>query len=389
MLSAPPIGSYTIAHRTVYVGVEAEPPDRPVSQYYDTETRRIGELEQFAGTRYATDGSPTMVFALARPTIAVAESKFVAQADGGTIGFSLWYAPNLIPRATIILIHGADDETRDMGFLVPYFVTHGLNVVTYDQRGTGLSKGSWRYTGPRSKAQDVLAIIAALRHTSRVDSRRIGVWGFSNGGWTAPIVAAHYPLAFMILKSAPSESITKNVLYEIEQSLREHGKFSETQISRAMTFERVMLHAVETNTGWDAAATALDKAKSQPWFPSMRIPPEIRIPPPAPQLEALQESLVYDPSPALRAVKAPTLAIFGARDKNVDVPDSEARLRSAFARAGMRDFSVQVYPNAGHTLVQSQTGYEDDPALPERSASGYPEGMISWLTARGFAKRSP
>jgi hypothetical protein len=50
----------------------------------------------------------------------------------------------------------------------------------------------------------------------------------------------------------------------------------------------------------------------------------------------------------------------------------------------MRDFTLHVYPNAGHTLKVSATGSQ--PSLPERLTSGYPDVMIQWLSRRGFLR---
>ncbi len=377
-------GAYRLAGRTVYVGIEAEPPDEPAMQYYDTKTRRIGILENISGHEYRTDGSPNMTFVLDSPASPVVEKRFVVEHNRDRLGASLWRAPGARRGSTIVLIHGADDETRAMGFLIPYFVSHGLNVITYDQRGTGESTGNWRYTGPDSKADDIVAILERVRSDPAVDAHRIGVWGFSNGGWTAPIVATRFPLAFMILKSAPGESIMENVLYEVGQALREHGRFTPEQTSHALDFERTLLRALQTNSNWSAAGEALNEAKKEPWFSDMRIPPGMTAPPPPPMLAALQAALIYDPASALQRVRTPTLALFGALDKNLDAIDSAASFRNAFNRAGLKDVTIMTFPQAGHTLVRSTTGYEDDPSLPERTVAGYPEVMVRWLDARGF-----
>ncbi|HVA71812.1 MAG TPA: alpha/beta hydrolase [Candidatus Limnocylindrales bacterium] len=387
-LPQPPVkqGAYRLDGGTVYVGLEAEPPDHPTIQFYDAKTRRIGTLEHISGHEYRTDGSPAINFVLDSPTSPVVEKPFVIGNGPDRLGASLWHASGAEHLSTIVLIHGADDEMREMGFLIPYFVSHGLNVVTYDQRGTGESAGNWRYTGPDSKADDVVAILHKVESDRAVDAHRIGVWGFSNGGWVAPIVATRFPLAFMILKSAPSETIAENVLYEIGQDLREHGRFTEEQISTALAFERIMFLALKTNSNWSAAGEALNAAKKEPWFPYMRIPPGMTAPPPPPILAALRAALIYDPAATLGHVRTPTLAVFGALDKNVDSADSAARFRKAFARAGMKDLTILTFQGAGHTLVRSMTGYEDDPSLPERTVDGYPEAIVRWLAARGFTK---
>lgn len=375
-------GAYRHAGGTVYVGIEAEPPDDPTVQFYDDKTGRTGTLEHISGPEYRTDDSPTITFMLDSPISAIEEKAFVIETASGRLGASLWCAAGAGSHPTIILIHGADDETREMGFLIPYFVSHGLNVVAYDQRGTGVSAGNWRFTGPDSKADDVIAVLKSVENDPAVDSHRIGVWGFSNGGWVAPIVGTRFPLAFMILKSAPSESVAENVLYEIGMALREHDRFTPEQVSAALAFERIMFRALETNSNWSVARQALAAARKQPWFAYMRIPPGMTAPPPPPMLSALRTALIYDPAATLLHVRTPTLALFGALDRNVDSADSAARFRKAFHQSGMKDFTIVMFPGAGHTLERSGTGYEDDPLMPERMVKGYPDVMIRWLDAR-------
>ena len=315
------LGAYQVNGRTIYIGIEAEPPDHPTIQFYDQKTRRTGTLEYLSGHEYRTNDSPTMTFLLDSPISAIVEKPFVVSNGPDHLGASLWLAPGAGKPPTIVLIHGADDETREMGFLIPYFVSFGFNVVTYDQRGTGESTGNWQFTGPESKAEDVIAILQRIKSDPAVDLERIGVWGFSNGGWVAPIVATRFPIAFMILKSAPSESIAENVLYEIGQALRQHDQFTSEQIAAALAFERTMLLALETDFNWNAAGEALDAANKQSWFPAMRIPAGMAAPPPPPMLAALRAALVYDPTGSLQLVHTPTFAVFGALDKNVDSVD--------------------------------------------------------------------
>ncbi len=384
-LAAKP-GAYRVAGATIYVGMEAEPADNPTIQYYDAKTRRIGTIENVSSHEYRTNGSPVVTFVLDSPVSPVVEKRFLVEHGPDRLGASLWQAPGADRRSTIMLIHGADDETRAMGFLIPYFVSHGLNVITYDQRGTDDSTGNWRYSGPDSKAEDAVAILQKVENDAAVDAHRIGVWGFSNGGWSAPIVPTRFPLAFLILKSAPSESITENVLYEIGQALREHDRFTSEQTSPALAFERTMLLALQTNSNWRTAGEALNAAKKQSWFPYMRVPPGMTTPPPPPMLAALQAALIYDPAATLLRVRTATLALFGALDKNVDASDSAARFRKAAKQAGLKDLTIVTFPGAGHTLLRSTTGYEDDPLLPERTVEGYPEIIIRWLDARGFTK---
>ena len=100
--------------------------------------------------------------------------------------------------------------------------------------------------------------------------------------------------------------------------------------------------------------------------------------------DGLRRALLYDPADALQHVRTPTLALYGAHDANVDAAYASRTLRSAFSHAGMRDFTMHVYPNAGHTLTVSATGSRPSP--PERLTAGYPGVMIQWLNRRGFLR---
>jgi len=382
---APATGAYRVGSDVVYVGVNGEPPDQPSIQYYDTAARRLGTLDYVSDDVYRTDEQPRLTFTLSTPVASVVEKPFVITARGARLGASLWCAPGARGRPTMVLIEGADDADRRMGFLIPYFVAHGMNVVTYDQRGTGLSTGNWRYAGPEAKAEDTIALLTHVESDPAVDPQRIGAWAASNGGWVAPIVATRFPLAFMILKSASSGTIEDNVLYEIEQELREKDKFTSAQIQSALTFERALFASLQTNANWSTAADRLKVAQAQPWLPYMRIPPGMTLPPRPPMFDALRASLIFDPLSALEHVRAPTLAIFGALDRNVDAASSAAGFRSAFERAGMRDLTSVTLPGGDHTLVRSASGYEDAPLEPVQFVRGYPETMVRWLAARGFA----
>ena len=50
----------------------------------------------------------------------------------------------------------------------------------------------------------------------------------------------------------------------------------------------------------------------------------------------------------------------------------------------MKDFTEHIFKNAGHTLMVSKTGFNDQPSKPERLTKGYPQIMIQWLRRRGF-----
>lgn len=314
----------------------------------------------------------------------ISERRTTVQAPQGPLGVSLYHIDDS-KRATVILIHGNDAQTREMGFLAPLYVLNGVNVVTYDQRGTGQSAGSWRDNGPAQRAADVEAIYDAIASDPQVDPKRIGLWAFSNGGWTAPIVATQRPIAFMLLIGAPASTLQANIEYEVAQRVRRAG-YGDAQIAQAVKMAAAMLAALDETGSWETAKALYDASAGQKWLPALGLRPNMTLPPPAPVLENMRRADVFDPQPFLVHVTVPTLALYGALDRAVDVAHDAPQLEADFNRAGMKDLTVKVYPGAGHSLFLSPTGYRDDTKPSWQLVPDYSTVTIDWLRVRGFLK---
>lgn len=366
-------GVYERSGHSIYVGVEHELPDPAGNEFFDPDTQQTDDLNAASekGLRLRTG---------------LHEERRVILTPQGRLGVSLYYA-DAKPHATILLVHGNDAETREMGFIIPFFACNGINVLSYDQRGTGDSTGNWFLNGPVQRAQDAAAIYDAFRDDQHVDSQRIGVYGFSNGGWTAPIVAVQRPLAFMILKSAPAESLKSNIDYEVVHMMRHHGQ-SEAATRHALALWHSVEAAMDGTQSWNSVKPVYDTATAQPWF-AYSLMPKMAFPPAVSLQDGFRRAFSYDPTRTLQSVRVPTLAVYGALDHNVDAADSAARMQRYFKAAGMRDFTVHVYPHAGHQLIVSRSGYNGDAVAPRRFVPGYPEVMLTWLTQRGFTETTP
>src|ERR1035438_680961 len=118
------------ADQRIYVGVEVDVPAAAVNQYFDPGTRHTGDLR------------PDRHLSLLK---GIEEVPRIIDTPNGRLAVSLYYVGSG-RRATIILIHGNDPETREMGFIIPYFVLNGVNVISYDQRGKGRSAGNGKHS---------------------------------------------------------------------------------------------------------------------------------------------------------------------------------------------------------------------------------------------------
>ncbi len=145
---------------------------------------------------------------------------------------------------------------------------------------------------------------------------------------------------------------------------------------------RKFLGALFGDNTWEAAEQSYDFAKKQPWFAHSLLPDTLQLPLTGTTADGWRRFTSYDPAETLDRVTTPTLALYGANDRAVDMHHASPTLKEAFTKAGMRDFTLRVYENASHALLLSDDGFTPD--VPERLAPRYPGVMIAWLAARGF-----
>lgn len=213
----------------------------------------------------------------------------------------------------VVLVAGSGRSTRDdLAAEAEALARGGLAVVTYDKRSTGSAVLAPDY---RRLADDALAALDVVVRQPGVDPGRVGLLGFSEGGWVAPLAAAAAPdrVAFVVLVSAPVVSPLEQVTW---------------------TADRRLAAAPEGVRAGVAAALVLGR-------------------PALPHLDT-------DIRPTLTAMPQPVYAVYGADDPTVPVAVAVERVR---ASAGPRA-PVEVVRGAGHHVAV---------------ASGWAERVSDWV----------
>ena len=96
----------------------------------------------------------------------------------------------------------------------------------------------------------------------------------------------------------------------------------------------------------------------------------------------------YDPSPTLRSSKAPLLAIFGELDTPEGVKANVRAIRQILDQAGRRDYTVKVYPNGSHNLMEVAPDNPNEYVRLKRFPPGFFETMVDWTTTQ-LRRRAP
>jgi len=281
----------------------------------------------------------------------------------------------------VVLFHGSGPQPRN-SFMAHWFAEHGVAALTYDKRGVGASTGDFMTVAFTDLAGDGLAAVALLKARPDIDSKQIGVWGLSQGGWLGPLAASQSnDIAFVIAVSGPGVSPGEQMVFYYANQLRAQG-FNEQEVAEASDTRRKLWHALSTGNGYDAARTSLEHGRSLRWFSAVNEQSGGLLSRPTDEL--LNDVTVrnrqwyrfeanYDPTIALRGLKVPALFIFGGKDELVPVEPSVAIIRQTLTDAGDRAFSIVVFPGADHVMtVRSAEG-------GRTLAAGYLSTIEDWL----------
>lgn len=221
----------------------------------------------------------------------------------------------------VVMISGAGPQDRDYGTTIGRgeYANHffarveerlgcaAIGALRFDEVGTGQSTGSYQDVATtRTLADDVAAIVDALRREPGVDSARIALLGHSEGGAIAAIVAASRPaVAAVALLAAPVE--------------------------RGLDVMRFQIAAEERSSAADGAAARDEHARraaTDRWY---------------------RFFLDFSPAPFYARLRQPVLVLQGALDRQVTPAQADSIVRLARG-AGNRFVYCRRYPGHGHAL---------------------------------------
>jgi uncharacterized protein len=281
------------------------------------------------------------------------------EGDGFTLAAS--YSP--AGPTALSALHGAGEGTRDspsLRHLHELLPPHGIGVVTFDRRGEGESTGDATRGRFDLQADDALAVLRAI------GAERGGLFGYSQGGWIAPLAAARSDdVAFLVLVASIGVTPSEQMMVAVERQLRLAG-YGDDVVDRALDLRRRFehwIHAVAPKPDEQLAGDLL-AAVDEPWAGQLWLPPTLL------DEEGVRlwiEEMDYDPRPTFEQVRVPTLSFYGELDSWAPV---EASVR-AWRDARGDGVELVVIPGAEHDLTLA-----DGSVAPE-----YDRRLVEWLTA--------
>lgn len=246
-----------------------------------------------------------------------------------------------------------------------------LSTATTAAAAQDRLSGDWRQATLDDIAGDGRVAVARLLEESRIDHRRIGIHGHSQGGTLAPLVAARADnVAFVIGSAAAGVPIDSTEMFSILNSVYPEAATAEdSAMARLYVSELVAVaYHGRSRQRLDSLATAF---RDRRWFFA---PPD----PGDSYWSFSREFGQYDPLEWWARVRVPVLLIYGSEDQRVPAAESAARISAAVLRNTRNaDVTARILPTADHTfrLPPGPSGW---PA----TAPDYIPTLLSWLALR-------
>ncbi len=276
----------------------------------------------------------------------------------------------------IIFTHGSGNQTRTQSnyrsraFL---FARNGIASLIYDRRGTGASKGGGENANWNNLADDAIAGLKMLQARSDINPKKIGVSGFSQGGWVSPLAAFRSKnVAFVLVGSAAAITPEQQNNYNVESILRDRGVAEET--IKAVMNLRGRVDQFLHNPNGDKAIleTEIAKLKGETWFRNALLPEKLE-----PYDAESKAYITFDPAPIWEKIKVPVCSLWGEKDLNVPSELSKKIMEAALKKAKNKKYLFKIFPKSGHgvSIVREKNAAWDFPRL----AIGYQETMVEWV----------
>ena len=225
------------------------------------------------------------------------------------------------PHPAAAFIHGSGVSHRErFWYLSPadHLAKQGIMVLLPDKRGCGKSGGEWHIASFEDFAADAIAAVNFIYDQSAADQSRIGLVGFSQGGWIAPLAASqNEKIKFIVSVSGSAAKPAEQLEFEMSREIANSGapQFI-ADIIAPLIARRAKL---SKKKWWDLNGQ-------------------------------------FDPIPHWLAIDKRSLMIFGEEDQNVNVNRSLQLLKQA-GLSEKENFKIKLYAGLTHSLIRTDSGW--------------------------------
>jgi uncharacterized protein len=294
------------------------------------------------------------------------------------------------PFPVVLLIAGSGPHDRDETIagqhpfliLADALTRSGYAVLRYDKRGIGASTGDYASATTQDFASDAEAAITFLKTRHDANTKKLGIIGHSEGGLIAATLATRptQQISWIVLLATPALKGEDTLLLQ-SKLIAQAGGLSDEQINASLAFDREAYGLVRQEKDPAAAEKKLNDLVRSTGMANAMPPPALES-----QIKMISSPwfryfLDYDPTPTLKQLTIPVLALDG--DKDLQVPSAEnlPLIQAALEAAENKDFEVAELPNLNHLFQHSETGSPSEYGVIQETFA--PEALtkiLNWLS---------
>lgn len=350
----------------------------------------------------------TLIPTYAQREEAVAIRHQDAQGRGVALAGTLTLPDGKAPRGgwpAMVLITGSGPQNRDeelvghkpFKVIADYMALRGVATLRCDDRGVGESDGAFADVVPQDLVDDILAQWDWLSNNKKINRKKIGLLGHSEGGLLAPMAAVKNPkVAFVVMMAGPGLPMRQTLLDQNMKIFQLNG-VTDTLVERRLAFMRHAFDAADSIAQADTAqlvkrmnlhfrklkdsqtqgltkeqkqSIGLTTAECYGWALTMAQP-------------YMLEMMRIDPRDYLTQLTCPLLALNGDLDCQVDAQSNLLAVQKA--REGKPyDWGVHLCTGMNHLFQQCQTGAVSEyEALGQAPSNEVLQYIAEWLGREG------
>lgn len=278
-----------------------------------------------------------------------------------------------------VLVHGSEDSSALRFYALQRLLPAvGVGVFVYDKRGTGQSSGVFTHD-LYQLAGDAAAALAEARRLSGHRLGRVGFYGTSQGGWTAPLAATRTAADFVMVGYGLAVSPLDEDREAIALDMTRHG-FGSEETTKALEIAKAAESIIRSGfqSGYQELAALRETFRGEPWLPYVRgNVTHLMFEMPEATLRKIGPTAFngilpdHDPMPVLRKLQVPQLWILGGQD--IDAPYAETYRRLRQLQEAGKPISIAIYPDVEHGL------YAFEEVGGERLSTRQPASLLGLL----------
>ena len=333
-----------------------------------------GEISDAAMVGTFAEGDDKGAFTLRRdttPQAAPSEREVSFKSGDATIAGTLLVPSTTGKHPAIRFLHGSGAEGRWASrYLAQKFARAGFVALITDKRGVGQSTGDWKTSDFDDLASDAVAGVRFLQAQPEVDPKRVGIYGHSQGGTIAPLVAERAgDLAFVVAAAASGLDPAETETYSVENSVG-IKKLSPSEAKDAREFVQEIVAVAYKGKPRTHLDELAERFKGRAWY--------FNPPPPDGFYWAFSRRIAsYNPAEHWRKLSAPAFLVFGALDERVPPERSSQAILAALSAKTKAVATLKIIQGADHAVRLPQAR----PGGWQKRVPRYADMLIDWVRA--------